>query len=100
MSDDQRPQKLVLRLSPEELAAIARAADVDGFAAADIAAWARQKIVETAHSRMEDSGPQAPPAEVPPPAPEPRPSLGLGPCRCGYTSDPRGDCDGSCIMRH
>jgi hypothetical protein len=100
MSDAQRSQKLVLRLSPEEMEAVERAAGLDGFTAADVAVWARRMIVERAVARSGECGPPVLLAEVTPPAPEPKPSLGLGPCRCDYTSDPAGECDGSCIMRY
>lgn len=100
MSDAHRSQNLVLPLSPQEMEAILRAAGADGFATEDVVVWARQLIVETALLRIANSELRHPSAEVPPPAIEPKPSLGLGPCRCGYTSNPAGQCDGSCIMRY
>jgi hypothetical protein len=97
MSDIQRSQELVLSVSPEELEVIQRAAGADGFAAADVANWARQLIVKRAILRMENADLRAP-LEDNTAAAEPKRSLGLGRCRCGYTSDPAGECDGSCVM--
>jgi len=99
MSDAHRSQKLVLPVSPEELKAIQRAASADGFAPADVAIWVRQLIVEKAISRTGKTASRAA-SEEPSTGAARKPSLGLGPCRCGHTSDPDGQCDGSCVMRY
>jgi hypothetical protein len=99
MSESQRSQKLVLPVSLEEMEAIRRAAASDGFAPDDVAVWARQNVVERARSQIGENEPRAASTDIASQA-KPESSLGLGPCRCGYSNDPAGECDGSCIMRY
>ncbi len=84
-------QSLVIRLSGSEVKLLRLAALVEDGEVDQLAAWAKETLLESARSRAEV---QSSPRGGSPKATRPRPK-----CGCGATGSPGGECDGSCIMR-
>ncbi len=83
-------QKLRITLSSSEMEVLGQAARLAG--ADDLRTWAREILLQAARKRAEESRETITPGEDKPPSPRPN-------CTCGATSNPSGQCDGSCIMR-
>jgi hypothetical protein len=103
MADTSRNKPIDVRLSQRELDTITKAARLEGFDPADIATWVRAVVLEQARGLVEKHEAQSLAAtlkdvgydvELPPAA-----GTAGGTCACGHTRNPRGDCDGSCVMR-
>jgi hypothetical protein len=83
-------QKLRIPLVSSEMELLERAArlaDTD-----DLPTWAKRVLLEAARKRAEEGQETIMPGDDKPPSSRPQ-------CTCGATSNPTGQCDGSCIMR-
>lgn len=100
MSTEDRPRKLVLRLTDQEWAAIERAAGREGFDEVEMPMFVRKAILELIRSRGE-MAPQKETQEPPPTAEATRAGKSRKPpkCACGLSRNADGSCDLSCIMR-
>ncbi len=83
-------QKLRIPLVSSDMELLDRAARLAGTD--DLPTWAREVLLEAARSRTLKAGKAIIPDDDKPPSPRPK-------CTCGATSNPSGQCDGSCIMR-
>jgi hypothetical protein len=99
MSDDGQRHRIVLRFSEQELETLERAIRAQGDSTIGVADWIRQIALRQAQDHISAAESASPSPAHPAPGPEPPPSKGLGECRCGQTSDIRGECDGSCSTR-
>lgn len=84
-------RKLGVPLNASEMELLQKAALSAGQQ--DVSAWAKDVLLTAAESQVakEKGDPVAPGKKK---AARPRPQ-----CTCGATSNPNGECDGSCIMR-
>jgi hypothetical protein len=99
MADAERKSQIAFRVSPRELETITRAARLERFDAADVAIWIRSVILERARGLVEKHERQSLAATLKDVGYDVELPAAGGTCRCGLTRDPRGDCDGSCVMR-
>lgn len=105
MTEAERNKRVSFRVNSQEWEVITRAARLEQRGASDLPEWLREIVVEKARQVIEQQERNSLAATLKdvgyevelPSNPEPAPGAG-GPCGCGHTQDPRGDCDGSCVM--
>ncbi len=90
MSGSESRNELVLKMDRRDLDTIAQAAELDG---AEQSTWIRQILLDAASSRIERASRQSTPNQF-------DPAAGPRVCWCGNTRDPRGECDGCCLISY
>jgi hypothetical protein len=90
VSSSESREDLILSLNRHQLEIIAEAARLDGL---ELSNWVQQILVDAASSRITRASRQSKP---PPNASTNEPRV----CWCGNTRDPRGDCDGGCLISY